>query len=229
MPETKKKILYLEDDEFTRLMVQSELEHSGFSVESFSTYTDAATALKEKTYDLILTDLNIEGQHAEDLIRNLKALGGIPIVVLSASQAPVKQADLAITKPLTADKIQKITQLVVNGSGSPEVDLSKVYQFACGDAGLVAAYVHTFVENYEKDLSLLRADIAQNDIKGIKQRSHKMLSSVSYYSNQVLNKLLQTLELQSEQFSRAELQEIFREVEEHSRKLLQSVQQKING
>lgn len=217
-------ILYLEDDEFTRLMVHAQLEQSGFLVRSFSEYEQLLGALSTNGYDIVVTDLNVNGHTSEELISNIKSRSKGPVVVLTATDQHQYIADLTISKPLTGDKIELIKNLV-NGKAD-DIDLSKVYQFACGDQELLHSYISTFIENYTNDLSELKKEIEKVDVKALKNRSHKMLSSVAYYGSKPLNNLLQKLETQGHDLAPKLLKEYYIQIKTLSDHLLENVRQK---
>lgn len=225
MTATAKMILYLEDDEFTRLMVQAQLENCGFSVTSFSQYDKLFEALGNIRHDLVITDLNIDGYSAVELINTVKKQSTVPVVALTASDGHQEIADLTIKKPLTADKIEQIKGLI--SRNNTEIDLSKVYQFACGDDELLHSYISTFVENFTKDLKAFKTEVDTSDIQGIKNRAHKMLSSVAYYSHKPLNSLLQKLENEAEGLTQSQLKTIYYQVKMLSDQLLNNVREKI--
>ena len=221
MLNSKNRILYLEDDEFTRLMVQSQFENAGFSVDAFSCCSDLMIAMGEKQYDIVVTDLNIDGHEPFQLVENIKAIYAIPVVILSGSAVDVPGANLVIEKPLDDAKIKEVIGLLSEETN--EVNLSKVYKFACGDQELLMSYVNTFISNYEKDLLVLKTEVHNGDIKVIKNLAHKMLSSVSYYDQDMLNKLLQKLELYVSDMSKKEVADLFQQIDMQSRKLLSGI------
>ncbi|GAA0892447.1 hypothetical protein GCM10009122_21260 [Fulvivirga kasyanovii] len=225
MGSNKKRILYLEDDEFTRLMVQAQFENAGFSVDAFSTYSDLMRAIQEKQYDLVVTDLHVDGHEPEQLVKNIKTSQPIPVVVLSGSAVEVQGANLVLEKPLNGQNIKKVAGLLAEEVA--EVDLSKVYKFACGDQELLITYVNTFIDNHEKDLLLLKAEVDKADARTIKNYAHKMLSSVSYYDQDELNQLLQKLELYASDMSKKQLNEHFLQIEHYSHKLLNGIRKQV--
>ncbi|UII34397.1 response regulator [Fulvivirga ulvae] len=225
MTDSKKRIIYLEDDEFTRLMVQAQFENAGFSVEAFSSYSDLIEAMKEKQYDIVVTDLNVDGHEPQQLIRSIKSINAIPVVVLSASAVEVSGANLSLEKPLKNEDIKEVEGLLVKTED--RINLSKVYKFACGDQELLVSYVNTFIDNYEKDLLLLKSEIDSADIRVIKNLAHKMLSSVSYYDQDSLNKLLQKLELSASGMSKRQITDHFQQIEYYSDKLLNGIRKQV--
>lgn len=226
MLSTEKKILYLEDDEFTRVMVQAQLENAGLEVDSFASYSDLIRASNEKNYDLVITDLNVDGHDPAEMVQNIKTIyANIPVVVLSGGAVRVDGANMVISKPLTSEGIKKIIDML-NHDGN-DVNLSKVYQFACGDQELLVSYVSTFIDNYEKDLISLKAEVDNHNIKAVKNLTHKMLSSVSYYDRKTLNSLLHQLEVRAEDMDRKQISNIFGQIHTQSITLLHSVRKQV--
>lgn len=225
MESHKKRILYLEDDEFTRLMVQAQFENAGFEVDAFSTYSDLMWAMQEKEYDVVVTDLHVDGHEPSQLVKNIKTSQPIPVVVLSGSVVEVPGANLVLEKPLNGQNISKVAGLLAEEVA--EVNLSKVYKFACGDQELLMTYVNTFIDNHEKDLLLLKAEVDKADAEVIKNYAHKMLSSVSYYDQDELNQLLQKLELYASDMTKKQLHEHFLQIEHYSHKLLNGIRKKV--
>lgn len=220
-------ILYLEDDEFTRLMVQAQLEQNGFTVRPFAEYRQLRESIGTEHHEIIITDLNVDGQDSNDLLQGLKGMSKAPVVVLTASEKKEPLADLTITKPLTDDAIKNIRNLIAHNHFT--VDLRKVYQFACGDDELLKNYIVTFTDNFIIDLSELKNEIEAFDVKAIRNRAHKMLSSVTYYDNNELNTLLRQLENQTGDFTQRQLNAHYGKIEALGRQLVQAVREKTTG
>lgn len=65
------KILLLEDEYSLRISVEEFLEDIGHSVDSFMDGMDAYNAVFDKTYDLLLLDINVPGLSGFKLLENL--------------------------------------------------------------------------------------------------------------------------------------------------------------
>jgi DNA-binding response OmpR family regulator len=59
MPETKPRILFVDDEENIRLMLGKVLEHNGFAVTSVGSVPEALKFITEQAFDLLIADLNV--------------------------------------------------------------------------------------------------------------------------------------------------------------------------
>ena len=101
------KILMVEDDESLRILVREYLEISGYAVEDVGTAADFSRLLTQKTFDLILLDLNLPDEDGMALLHKLRADSRIPLFVISGRmddptrlEALETGADDYILKPL---------------------------------------------------------------------------------------------------------------------------------
>ena len=224
MENTEPKIIYIEDDEFTRLVVKSQLEQSGFVVDDFSGI-DRLNGSARKDYDLVLTDLNIEGSTPHLLVTSLRKQFDCPVVVLSASAEKVDGAALFLHKPLTEQGVIDMKALVRHHEDM--VDLSRVYQFACGDEDLLYSYLTTFIQNYEHDLQLLEVAKNERNVRSLRNLAHKMQSSVAYYDQKTLVSLLHDLELKAGSYGEVEIDSACDKIDKYSRRLLNNVKSQV--
>ena len=82
------RILYIEDQKSLALKTQSVLEGHGYQVKHFTNADDALVELQRNEFDLVLTDLILEGKKSGyALVREIKQLAGrytdIPILAMS--------------------------------------------------------------------------------------------------------------------------------------------------
>src|ERR1039458_6903777 len=117
-------ILLIDDDPAVLDMVHSALEHYGMEVHA---YPDAVQALEliqnpsAPEFDLVITDINMEGLDGFDVIHNVKALQPRLPVVLMTGQSSVDYAIRAMRmgasnlfmKPIAIrDLVQSVFHLV---------------------------------------------------------------------------------------------------------------------
>ena len=95
------RLLVVDDEESLRITTAAILEKEGYSVDTASSGDEAITLLEEKDYDLVLTDLHMEG--------------GDGLSVLSSIR---RQAPLTISVVLTGFGIETVREAVeVNDQG----------------------------------------------------------------------------------------------------------------
>lgn len=101
------RILMVEDDEPLRVLMQECLEISGYAVDAVGTAGGFSRLLTQKTFDLILLDLNLPDEDGMALLHKLRADSRVPLFVISGRvddpsrlEALETGADDYITKPL---------------------------------------------------------------------------------------------------------------------------------
>ncbi len=154
-------ILLIDDDEAVLDMVESALGHYGMTVHSCSEGEQALARLVSPgapQFDLVITDINMEGMDGFEVIRKVKAIAPHLPVVLMTGQASVDYAIRAMRvgasnlfmKPLAMkDMVQSVFHLV---------DLHRDFRMAeDGLRGLVNERRHFLFRSDELDVpSLLR-------------------------------------------------------------------------
>ncbi|UII22726.1 response regulator [Fulvivirga ligni] len=220
--EALKKILLLEDDEFTRTITEAQLKKSGFEVESFEDL-ESVLDMKAEVYDLIISDRNIHGIDVEEAILSFRQRADVPLVILSQNDKQGDMADLYLKKPLNADKIEQLSKLI----SSDDVNIDRVKAFAMGDKQLIRSYIDTFTSTFKSELSLLEKEVLTEDAIVLKNRAHKMLSSVAYYGNKEINSILEKLETEASQMSSKERELAVIQVKNASVKLIESLEKKV--
>lgn len=86
----KKSILVAEDSITSRTLLKNILESAGYSVTTTVDGMDALTALKSKTYDLVVSDIEMPRMNGFDLvtkIRSDKKMAELPIVLVTALES----------------------------------------------------------------------------------------------------------------------------------------------
>jgi len=79
------KILLLEDEYSLRISVQEFLEDIGHEVDGYTDGNDAHDAIYDKSYDILLLDVNVPGMSGFDLLQNLrKEEKKIPTIFLTS-------------------------------------------------------------------------------------------------------------------------------------------------
>jgi CheY-like chemotaxis protein len=105
-----KKILHIEDDQFSRLLVRRILEKEGYVVVEAEDGLMGIQIAQEQAPNLILMDIHIpelDGYETATKLKSMPALADTPIVALTASQVPgdrerslISGCDGYITKPI---------------------------------------------------------------------------------------------------------------------------------
>ena len=119
------QILLIEDSPSQLLWVESLLTDHGLEVDSFSNAEEAITAFNKKNYDLVITDIVLEGAMSglslvREIRRNPTEKGLIPIFAMSAYNDISRRIELYhvgindyMTKPIIAEEfIYRVNNLI---------------------------------------------------------------------------------------------------------------------
>ena len=124
-PDSRKRVLLVEDDRSLRRYLEVVLRRAGFEVVSAVDGLEAMRVLLSSPVDVIITDAmmpNLNGHELVRFIRTAPSLSRLPVILLSAmedkeSRDPTHKADVYLSKPVAPeDLIAWIRKL----GGSPE-------------------------------------------------------------------------------------------------------------
>jgi DNA-binding NtrC family response regulator len=118
MSVTKHLALIVDDEQSTHNVLKLVLEREGFEVDCASSFDEAEQLLKEKTYDLILSDIYLGKDNGIELLRQIRAHDKHVQVVLMTGQPDFASAAEAlrlgafdfISKPVILHQIVGIAQ-----------------------------------------------------------------------------------------------------------------------
>jgi len=78
-------ILVIDDDENILEVIRTRLESSGYLVETRADPAEALEVMKERVFDLVITDIRMPGMDGIELLRRVKCLNGdVPVILLTA-------------------------------------------------------------------------------------------------------------------------------------------------
>ena len=118
-------ILYIEDDEASRNLVQRVLTYAGFKILVAARALDGIDLAKKHQPDLILTDINLPDLSGREIIVRLRSdarLASVPIVALMAQDHAVERdktfvagATGYITKPVDVERLVTMIESFLKG------------------------------------------------------------------------------------------------------------------
>src|SRR5581483_10010848 len=123
MQESKKRILFVDDDDDTRLALYRILSISGFEIVTVETIDEALETAAAQRFDLYLLDNWLKDRSGLDLCRQIRAFDQkTPIVFYSAAAYESDKADALnagaqyyITKPASFEEIESVILSLING------------------------------------------------------------------------------------------------------------------
>lgn len=132
------KILLVEDEVNILKVLSTALTKEGFDLESAMTGEDALVMIKDKQYDLVLSDYKLPGMNGEILLGKIKSVeSALPVIILTAYgtidlavQLMKKGAYTFLTKPVNLNVLLKTVQDAIRSRDkATKEDMPGHYQF----------------------------------------------------------------------------------------------------
>lgn len=116
MTQNKLKVLILDDEPIVCKRLQPSLEKQGFQVDTFTRSFEALQAVQETSYDIIITDLKMEGMDGMRFLQEAKKLHPATEVIVITGFATIETAKESfkkgvfdfIAKPFNLAEIQRV-------------------------------------------------------------------------------------------------------------------------
>ena len=116
MAQDKLKVLILDDEPIVCKRLKPSLEKHGFQVDTFTRSFEALQAVKETGYDIIITDLKMEGMDGMRFLQEAKKLNPNTEVIVITGFATMETAKESfkkgvfdfIAKPFNLNEIQRV-------------------------------------------------------------------------------------------------------------------------
>jgi two-component system, chemotaxis family, chemotaxis protein CheY len=121
------QVLIVDDSTMARALIKRSLEICGFENLQVSEAVDGLNALeilKEKSFDLVFSDLNMPKLDGEGLLRRIKSspkLNHIPVVIISSKTNSATErkliadyAEAVLSKPLSIPLLNKVLENSLN-------------------------------------------------------------------------------------------------------------------
>ena len=116
--ENRAEVLVLDDEEIVCERLKGHLENNGFQVETFTESQGAIDRLSEKSFDVVITDLKMEGPSGLDVLRFVRdRMQGTQVIMITgyASIEAAREADYTgvydfILKPFQLEEMGKLVK-----------------------------------------------------------------------------------------------------------------------
>jgi DNA-binding response OmpR family regulator len=122
-------VLLVEDERKLRDLVRSYLERAGFTVLSTGSGAEALTLAESGSPDLVVLDLGLPDIPGETVARELRAAGGVPMLMLTAKSSEEDRirglelgADDYVTKPFSPRELVLRVQAILRRGGGPAAE-----------------------------------------------------------------------------------------------------------
>lgn len=125
------QILIVEDDQNINALLKEALTREGYTCEQAFSGTEAGLLLQQRTYRLVLLDLMLPGITGEEVLKEIRTKGNLPVIVLTAKDNLDEKlslltggADDYITKPFAIKEVIARVQIQLRHAGQePENEL----------------------------------------------------------------------------------------------------------
>src|SRR5207237_5513548 len=136
-------VLLVEDERKLRDLVRSYLERAGFTVLSTGSGAEALTLAASGSPDLVVLDLGLPDIPGETVARELRATGGVPVLMLTAKSSEEDRirglelgADDYVTKPFSPrELVLRVQAILRRGGPAPAHGVTRYGQGALGIDG----------------------------------------------------------------------------------------------
>ena len=131
-------VLVVEDERKLRELVRSYLERAGFAVLSTESGAEAITLAATAAPDLVILDLGLPDVPGESVLREVRALGPVPVLMLTAMSGEEDRirglelgADDYVTKPFSPRELVLRVQAILR-RGGPQAGSPGVTSYGSG-------------------------------------------------------------------------------------------------
>lgn len=132
-PSSGARILFVDDDAFTRRIINEALSNRGFRTRLADSAAAALAILRSEPIDIVLTDQQMPGLSGLDLMRTMREEGLNTPVILLTGVSSVEMAVSAVrsgavhylTKPVDPHDLQQLITDILLSPQEPRVDAAR--------------------------------------------------------------------------------------------------------
>jgi len=192
-----KKILIVDDDPAQLALTSEIVSQTNVQTVTCMSVNEALTALRNKKFDLMLTDIQMPGEDGFSLLKKIKSnpeTKTIPVIAISgkpnitAEDFLKKGFSASLPKPYKGTDLLELlnahleTEVTYNQnatpielSGSELFKLATISQFTQGDEASLKAILTTFVKSTEESIAELVTFADEKNQEQISRTAHRML------------------------------------------------------
>ncbi len=210
-----KRVLAIDDDVTMLTIYSNIIKKSGAKITVCNQPLDAIDILKNQTFDIIFTDIQMPKMNGFELVKEIRSLGKkyqqIPIIGLSArSDISVSELEKVgfsdfMEKPLD---IKKLLLFVKNSNNlletktphsaseqsCPSSDFDSLIEFVKDDKQMSLEIMQTFLEDNQNKSNQLQKALQQKDNQQIQSIAHKALPLMRMIKDNTLVAFLEKME-----------------------------------
>ncbi|MBU2536911.1 MAG: response regulator [Proteobacteria bacterium] len=128
MSETSTRLLVVDDEPIVGKRLKQVFDKIGFEVETYTDSTSALAAIKNKSFDIVVTDLKMEGIDGIEVLKRVRATNPGTRVIIITGYASADTAELAqkhgvfafLAKPFRLDELKQVIYRAVETDRAKE-------------------------------------------------------------------------------------------------------------
>ena len=128
MSETNTRLLVVDDEPIVGKRLKQVFDKIGFEVETYTDSASALAAIKDKSFDIVVTDLKMEGIDGIEVLKRVRAMNpGTQVIIITGYASP-DTAELAqkhgvfafLAKPFRLDELKQVIYRAVETDRAKE-------------------------------------------------------------------------------------------------------------
>jgi len=128
MSETNTRLLVVDDEPIVGKRLKQVFGKIGFEVETYTDSASALAAIKDKSFDIVVTDLKMEGIDGIEVLKRVRAMNpGTQVIIITGYASP-DTAELAqkhgvfafLAKPFRLDELKQVIYRAVETDRAKE-------------------------------------------------------------------------------------------------------------
>ena len=190
-------VLLIEDNELASMIANVRLSKNGCNVSIVRNVQDAIELLTQQSFDFVISDIGLPDGTGIDIIKKIKSKADslnakTPFFAVTAHNDTDKYQEvldsgfiLSITKPLSADKLDKIFRCYKKLTAQsieelPIIDWDELNTQYANEQDLIKEIVDSFIDELPAEKKALLTAYAQQDINQLRDILHKLKGGIAY-------------------------------------------------
>lgn len=186
------RVLHIEDDKSACLLIHQILTSIQVDIVQTDQLTTASDLLAQEPFDLIISDLMLDGHVASTALIDIQKKYKLPLIVLSAFEPEQMKAvsPLYLQKPFSVGHVEDLVSLVLGKSQADTPDTTPSYAQYDHDSAKVKQFLRLLISEFETYLERIhRAFETQNEDEWTAIR-HKLITHIRNLKLDVLQATL---------------------------------------
>lgn len=235
------RIILIDDDRIQLQMTVAMLQQQGIEAVSCEQQDELIERLSKKTFDCLLTDIQMPAINGFDLLKLLRASNipqakTIPIFAVTARN-DINEKNLyehgfsgCLHKPFTVNELmsllnqfsigKKYSTSTLQEKAPQHLDFSTLTAFSGDDIDAARSIIETFIVENEKNVKNIQQALRDKDMGQIAKTAHKMAPLFTLIGASQVAQLLKSLELGNETTIHHDMEDTITNVLEEVNKIL---------